>query len=296
MPDEMKTDEFARLWCDIATLRPEKLTFTGGEPLLRSDLLALLAGMRDADPEHHVQRCLNSNGQLVTRELARELVGLVDEVRVSVDALRNRNDSLRGSGSFDAAISALHAFYSVGFEPKALVTVTARTLPDLEQLISLLLQSGIRRININRFRPIGRGAGQEDWQVDSRAIGEAISSALSKSSASIAPSEVTGEEFQSTCGVGQFLNIMPNGDVFPCHVLTQPEFRCGNIRAQSLVDICGRHSLLGSLAALNFEELAEQDESLVGLTETGTCMGVVFSETSRSSVWRRSVPLLQIQH
>ena len=30
--------------------------------------------------------------------------------------------------------------------------------------------------------------------------------------------------------VGSFLNIMPNDDVFPCHVLTQHEFRCGNLR------------------------------------------------------------------
>jgi radical SAM protein with 4Fe4S-binding SPASM domain len=40
---------------------------------------------------------------------------------------------------------------------------------------------------------------------------------------------------------------MPNGDVFPCHVLTEREFRGGNVREQSLVEICRRNGLLGQL-------------------------------------------------
>jgi MoaA/NifB/PqqE/SkfB family radical SAM enzyme len=86
-------------------LQPEKAILTGGEPLLRPDILDLLRGLREADPEHRVLRCLNTNGQLVTPELARQLVGLADEVRVSLDALRERNDALRGAGSFAAAIA-----------------------------------------------------------------------------------------------------------------------------------------------------------------------------------------------
>ena len=294
MPNEMSTGEFARIWRDVAALRPEKVTFTGGEPLLRPDLLALLAGLRDSDPEHHVRRCLNSNGKLVTSELARQLVGLVDEVRVSVDALPARNDALRGTGCFKAAMAALDTYYSVGFEPKALITVTAVTLPDLEELISLLLDHGIRRINVNQFRPIGRGADHESWQVDQKAVEQAISRALSKTTCPTSAQEILAE-FQTTCGVGEFLNIMPNGDVFPCHVLTEAEFLCGNVRKDSLIHICRQEGLLGSLAALDFRFLAKQDESLLRLTKTGTCMGEVFSKTSRSAVWRNNLPLVQIR-
>ena len=76
MPDEMTAEEFNRLWPDMVAIRPQKVVFTGGEPLLRPDILDLLRGLRDADPYHLVLRCLNTNGHLVTRELARELVGL----------------------------------------------------------------------------------------------------------------------------------------------------------------------------------------------------------------------------
>ena len=108
----MTTAEFDRLWPEMAVLRPQKVVFTGGEPLLRSDILELLGGLRAADPEHHILRCLNTNGHLVTPELARALVGLADEVRVSVDALAARNDALRGAGNFEQAMRALECFYN----------------------------------------------------------------------------------------------------------------------------------------------------------------------------------------
>ena len=89
--------------------------------MLRADILELLGGLRAADPEHHVLRCLNTNGHLVTPELARALVGLADEVRVSLDALPERNDAMRGAGNFESALRALECYYAVGFEPKVLV-------------------------------------------------------------------------------------------------------------------------------------------------------------------------------
>lgn len=102
----------------------------------------------------------------MTRELARALVGLVDEVRVSMDALAERNDRLRGTGSYEAALRALDTLLSVGFEPKVLTAHTSVSAPDLEELVCLLLTRGITRINANAFRPLGRGAGHSSgWFV-----------------------------------------------------------------------------------------------------------------------------------
>jgi radical SAM protein with 4Fe4S-binding SPASM domain len=91
--------------------------------------------------------------------------------------------------------------------------------------------------------------------------------------------------WSSNCGVGSFLNIMPNGDVFPCHVLTQREFRCGNVRERSLLDTCRRSGLLGQLEALDFRELARQDERLSPLAHTNVCMGNVYANTKTLPVW-----------
>ncbi len=295
LPDEMTTEEFTRLWPEMVALRPQKVVFTGGEPLLRSDILELLGGLRAADAEHHVLRCLNTNGHLVTPELARALVGLADEVRVSLDALPERNDALRGEGNFAAAMRALECYYAVGFEPKVLVTITAMSLPDLEALLCLLIEKKITRINLNGFRPIGRGAGHGEWAAKPEEVRAAVRQAQERCYPDkAAPPEPVEVESQSNCGVGSFLNIMPNGDVFPCHVLTEREFRCGNVREQSLLEICHRHGLLGQMQALDFQALAQQDERVDELTRPGTCLGNAYAKTRSLPVWNKNLPLLPV--
>lgn len=267
LPNEMTAAEFTRLWPGMVALQPQKIIFTGGEPLLRPDILDLLRSLRDADPKHHILRCLNSNGHLVTPELARELVGLADEVRVSLDAMAARNDALRGEGNFEATVRALEIYYAVGFEPKVLITVTAHSLPDLEKLLYFLIEKKITRVNLNVFRPIGRGWGHWNWRVNPAEVQAAVRRAWVRSYPDLPISPDTlGSESCSNCGVGSFLNIMPNGDVFPCHVLTGREFRCGNVREQSLVEICRCNGLLGELQVLDFYELVRQDERLMPLT------------------------------
>lgn len=222
--------------------------------------------------------------------MARRLVGLVDEVRVSIDAMPLRNDRLRGQGNFDAAMKAFDIFYSVGFEPKALVTVSARSLRDVEELLGLLVSKGITRINLNGFRPIGRGYGQSDWLPDHDSVRAAVDQARRRWF-DLPPRETIVSEAQRSCGVGQFLNIFPNGDVFPCHVLTSPDFRCGNVREDSLSKICGRGGLLHALYDLDFRELAQDEIEFETLTRPGVCLGDVYVKTKSSPIWLRELPL-----
>jgi len=83
---------------------------------------------------------------------------------VSIDALAERNDLLRGSGSFQAAMSALECLHAVGFEPKAMVTLTPVGLPDLPDLLCLLVEHGVKRISLNPLRPVGRGDKYRGWR------------------------------------------------------------------------------------------------------------------------------------
>jgi MoaA/NifB/PqqE/SkfB family radical SAM enzyme len=88
---------------------------------------------------------------------------------------------------------------------------------------------------------------------------------------------------------------MPNGDVFPCHVLVHPEFRCGNLRAHKLTDLCSSSALLGRLAALDaklvpavaFQEGAE------GSSDGTACMGDLYR--MEKEVWRQTLGLVQLK-
>lgn len=294
--DEMTTQEFAALWPQLVDVRPQKVVFTGGEPLVRPDIIEMLRGLRDADPDHHIVRCLNSNGHLVTSAIAREVRGLADEVRVSLDAFATKNDAFRGAGNFEAAMRALYIYRDAGFDPKILVTVTRQALPDLEEFLLYLIERGFISINVHWFRPIGRGAGHEEWCVNGAEIKLAVDQAFTRLGVQQPPlADSVETESQSHCGVGQFLNVMPNGDVFPCHVLTDPEFRCGNVRTQNLVDICRRNGLLGELAGLDFRSMARQEPGVAELTKPDTCLGAVYAEKRDLSVWRThlSLPIIR---
>jgi MoaA/NifB/PqqE/SkfB family radical SAM enzyme len=279
LPGELSAAEYAALWPDFVAVRPEKIVFTGGEPLLRDDLFDILAALRDAEGSHVIRRCLNTNGHLLTAPVARRLADLVDEVRLSLDAMRERNDALRGGGNHDAVLRAIDLCHGAGLQLKVLVTVTSETLPDLDELMATLLERGVRRIKLNAFRPIGRGMGRGHWRVSAAELRAAAHRAWTRVvPAAAEPAVVPEDDCQITCGVGRFLNVMPDGDVFPCHVLTDAAFRCGNLRQESLVAICSRERRLGRLAALDFRALASDDARLAPLTRRGACMGDVLAD------------------
>jgi MoaA/NifB/PqqE/SkfB family radical SAM enzyme len=165
----------------------------------------------------------------------------------------------------------------------------------VENLLRFLIARGITRVNLNGFRPVGRGRWREELAVDRLAAQPALQRISDNGfSTKIAPSDLAISPLQTHCGVGHFLNIMPDGDVFPCHVLTNPEFRCGNVREQSLTEICRRGGLLGALADLDFRELAMQEARVSTLTRQGICLGTVYKETGLLSIWPRHLPLVQI--
>ena len=83
--------------------------FTGGEPLLRSDLVTLLSHSVDLGLITH----LNTNGLLVDKDKAESLLETgIHSVNVSIDYQDGeRHDAARGTrGLFDAAVNALKIF------------------------------------------------------------------------------------------------------------------------------------------------------------------------------------------
>jgi len=270
--DEMRTEEYVRLWPELVTLRPKKVIMTGGEPLLRPDLIDLMHGLREVDPDHRILRCLNTNGYLVTPQLAQELVGLADEVRVTIDALPKRHDSLRGEGSFREAMGALEHLYAVGFEPKVMITITPFGLPDLTELLCLLVERNVARVSLHPLRPVGRGARYRGWRPKSEELTAALREAWERCCPDRPAPFDPETEARPNCAAGSFVNIMPNGDVFPCHVLTAPGFHCGNVREQSLAEICSEGSLLGELQRLDFRSGAMTEGGLAALVRTCGCI------------------------
>ena len=284
---ELTTREWLACWRDIVQLRPGKVVLTGGEPLLRPDLMELIAGLRSADTRRTLRVALNTNGVLLAETVAEELAPLVDEVRVSVDAMRGRNDELRGEGSFDAAVRALRILRETGIEAHAMVALSRHAIPDLAQLLELLADLGVKRTHLHVQRSVGRAASRPDLQISAEQASGIVHGALVSAARGADRHQWLRRIVPSNCGAGSYVNIMPDGEVFPCHVLTGQESHCGNIRRSSIADICGPLGLIARLRSLDFREIATTYPELECLADAHSCLGEVLSRSRERAVWGR---------
>ena len=102
---ELSTAEYLALIRQMSTLGVRSVTMTGGEPLLRSDIVQLSAAVKQAG----LGLSIISNGTVWRPGVIGALVELgVDSISVSIDGTRSVHDRIRGvPGSFDRSMSAV---------------------------------------------------------------------------------------------------------------------------------------------------------------------------------------------
>lgn len=155
-PDELTTDEGKKLIDDLAAFGAPVILFSGGEPLLRRDLLELAQyatgkGMRAV---------ISTNGTLITKDIAAKLqkIGL-SYVGVSLDGLEKTHDRFRGKkGAFDAAIVGIRNCRDAGIKVGIRFTVNKHNLPDVPDMFDLLRREKIERMCFYHLVYTGRGS------------------------------------------------------------------------------------------------------------------------------------------
>ncbi|NWG09531.1 MAG: radical SAM protein [Nitrososphaerales archaeon] len=133
------------------------LTFSGGEPLLRSDLYDVIKRANDSG----MLCTIASNGTLITLEVAKKLAKAgIKRVEIGLDGARaETHDFLRNKlGSFEAAIKGIRNCATVGFNELATtMTLHSNNINELEETMDLAEKLGATRFYLNRLIPAGRG-------------------------------------------------------------------------------------------------------------------------------------------
>src|SRR3954471_8917795 len=101
---ELETEHWVRTFQQARQLGVLQLALTGGEPMLRRDLVELCAGARDAG----LYSSLITAGTLFTRERAQELKSAgLDHVQISIQSPDAAdNDRIAHSRSFESKLAA----------------------------------------------------------------------------------------------------------------------------------------------------------------------------------------------
>jgi len=111
----------------------KEIYFTGGEPFLHREILALLADALEVAPT-----TVLTNGTLIDEDMADRLAALARgaayslEIRVSLDDTDpDKNDRIRGAGAFDKAVHAIQLLHERGLLPIVTATeITSREHSD----------------------------------------------------------------------------------------------------------------------------------------------------------------------
>jgi len=151
---------------DLAGFGVPAVLLSGGEPLVRRDLVDLLEYGR----ERGLRFTLSTNGMLVDDERARRLAaaGLV-YAGVSIDGDRVNHDRQRRElGAYDAAIEGLRRLGEHGVRRGVRFTLTPDTIDGIDAVFGLVLQENIERLCVYHLVPQGRGARLVDVTPDER--------------------------------------------------------------------------------------------------------------------------------
>jgi len=155
-PDELTTEEGKNLIDDLASFGSPVILFSGGEPLLRPDLLELSQYATDKG----MRAVISTNGTLITKEIAAKLqkIGL-SYVGVSLDGLEKTHDRFRGKkGAFAAAIVGIRNCRDAGIKVGIRFTVNNHNLSDVPAMFDLLDQENIERMCFYHLVYTGRGS------------------------------------------------------------------------------------------------------------------------------------------
>ena len=154
--DELSTAEAKSLIDDLARFGVSVLLFSGGEPLMRQDLLEL--GRHAA--KRGLRPVVSTNGTLIHNGAAAEIKAAgFKYVGVSLDGLEKTNDSFRGvKGAFSQAIEGIRQCLEAGMKVGVRFTITRRNVGDLGGIFSLIDREAIPRLCIYHLVYAGRGS------------------------------------------------------------------------------------------------------------------------------------------
>ncbi|MDY0274362.1 MAG: 12,18-didecarboxysiroheme deacetylase [Desulfomicrobium sp.] len=154
--DPISTDQAKTIIDDLAQFGAPVMLFSGGEPLVREDLVELAKyatskGMRAV---------ISTNGTLITKAKARELkeVGL-SYVGISLDGSEAVHDQFRAvSGAYKLALKGVENCQAEGLKVGLRFTISKRNAQEVPHLFDLVEQLEVPRICFYHLVYSGRGS------------------------------------------------------------------------------------------------------------------------------------------
>lgn len=153
---ELDTGEALRFIDHLAEFKVPVILFSGGEPLLREDLIALVTYAKSKG----IRATISTNGTLLSRERTAILKNLgVGYIGVSLDGIGENNDRFRGrEGAFAASLTGIRNCIEIGQRTGLRFTINKHNYSELNDIFDLIEAENIPRVCFYHLVYAGRGS------------------------------------------------------------------------------------------------------------------------------------------
>jgi PqqA peptide cyclase len=240
---ELETEHWVRTFTEARRLGVLQLALTGGEPMLRRDLVELCVAARNAG----LYSSLITAGTLFTRERAKALKSAgLDHVQISIQSPdAEDNDRIAGNRSFQRKIAAARVAKELDFPLTINSVLHRQNLDRIEELLDLALDLGAQRLELANTQYYGWAAANQDallpLREQLRRGEEAVQRFRERAGSAVDVLWVLPdlfEELPKPCmgGWGRTAMVVaPSGDVLPCQAAsTIPGLQFANLREHPL--------------------------------------------------------------
>ena len=234
--NELSTDELNKLFSEAEELGVHSIVMTGGEPLLRNDVLDLIAR------HHRLLFFLITNGSLITPDIGRRIARAGNVIPlVSIEGFASDTDERRISGAYETAMRAFSYLAKARAVFGFVATNTAAnayqlaTDPFIDQMVAIGCAVGF----FTEYVPCGLSP-RPDWVLNEAARAAFHNRVLEfRRRKPIVLSQFPDDEYgrENRCsGAGRVsLHINSQGDVEPCPFVSIAR---ENIRRGGLMAAC----------------------------------------------------------
>lgn len=152
---ELTTDEAKKLIDGLGEFNVPVLLISGGEPLIRDDLMELIRYSQ----KFNIRSTISTNGTLIDKDMAKSLKeNSLGYVGISIDGIGAKHDMFRGSkGSFDLALNGIRNCIEIGQKVGMRFTISRDNIDQLEDIFYLIKEEKIPRACFYHLVYSGRG-------------------------------------------------------------------------------------------------------------------------------------------
>lgn len=269
---ELSTRQWVGLLSQAAAAGSLYLTVTGGEPLLRTDLMALLTAARDLD---YAVRLL-TNATLIDAAMAARLAALpLIGAEVSIHGASAKvHDRITGhDGSHERMLSGIRHLLDHGVPVTGKMPVHELNADEVPAAFALADELGIVLRADPMITPTNTGdSGPTELRLGPAAY-RALLEQLLERGATAVPVQRSLDEAPCTAGRTQAA-IGPTGLLYPCVGFPEP---AGDLLVDTIADVWRESPVLARLRSLSLGDLERcADCELAGYCRR--CPGVAFLE------------------